>query len=291
VILLRNSEVDTVVETLSLFYNHFNQQYKYPILIFHEQGLTDNDKRKLKEKSIGIEITFYEFSWCTPSFINVTIEQMLYDYSISYRHMCRFFGGKLFQHPALLPYRYYWRLDATSHYITPIHYDLFEYMEAKQIVYGFNMIFPENIREKASGIWDVTQKYLQIKNYSKSPMMDLVLEDNIYTTWHFWDNFEIVKLSFYRDSFYQDWFELIDNAFGIYTHRWGDAPIHSVAVLAFIHNETKIHYFDDIGYEHLIAYRCPPGAVPCPHTKPYSTDPCTSGDKEKKFPMCIHEWK
>ena len=39
------------------------------------------------------------------------------------------------------------------------------------------------------------------------------------------------------------------NKYTIYYQRWGDAPVHSIAVALFAPRD-KIHFFDDIGYQH-----------------------------------------
>ena len=40
--------------------------------------------------------------------------------------------------------------------------------------------------------------------------------------------------------------------------RWGDAPVHSIAVALF-QNKDQIHFFDEIGYEHNPYVHCPSG--------------------------------
>ncbi|KAJ1718125.1 alpha-1,2-mannosyltransferase ktr1, partial [Coemansia biformis] len=80
-----------------------------------------------------------------------------------------------------------------------------------------------------------------------------------YNGCHFWSNFEIVDLSFYRSSAYQQYFDHLDRAGGFFYERWGDAPVHSTAAALFL-NASQIHYFDDIGYFHPSVLSCPRGA-------------------------------
>ena len=42
------------------------------------------------------------------------------------------------------------------------------------------------------------------------------------------------------------------------TQRWGDAPVHSIAVSLF-QSKDQIHFFDEIGYEHNPYVHCPKG--------------------------------
>lgn len=38
--------------------------------------------------------------------------------------------------------------------------------------------------------------------------------------------------------------------------RWGDAPVHSIAVAMFLH-KSEVHFFNDIGYRHTAYMHCP----------------------------------
>lgn len=38
--------------------------------------------------------------------------------------------------------------------------------------------------------------------------------------------------------------------------RWGDAPVHSIAVGIFL-NKSEVHFFNDIGYKHEPFMHCP----------------------------------
>ena len=47
----------------------------------------------------------------------------------------------------------------------------------------------------------------------------------------------------------QAYFEHLDQNGGFFYERWGDAPVHSLAVLMFL-NASEVHHFSDIGYRH-----------------------------------------
>jgi alpha 1,2-mannosyltransferase len=38
--------------------------------------------------------------------------------------------------------------------------------------------------------------------------------------------------------------------------RWGDAPVHSIAVGLFL-NKSEVHFFNDVGYKHEPFMHCP----------------------------------
>ncbi|KAF0483981.1 glycosyltransferase family 15 protein [Gigaspora margarita] len=47
-----------------------------------------------------------------------------------------------------------------------------------------------------------------------------------------------------------------DQAGGFYYERWGDAPVHSIALAMFL-EKSQIHFFNDIAYMHPPFQHCP----------------------------------
>ncbi|KAL1941075.1 hypothetical protein VTO73DRAFT_7711 [Trametes versicolor] len=64
-----------------------------------------------------------------------------------------------------------------------------------------------------------------------------------------WSNFEIVGVDFWCDEAYMKLFELLNHTYDVYLKRWGDAPVHNIAVSLFA-NKDQIHFLDKIGYDH-----------------------------------------
>ena len=103
-----------------------------------------------------------------------------------------------------------------------------------------------------------------------------------------WSNFEIADMDFWRGEAYMKFFEHLDLKGGFYyevrrssrarrpyqpltfslslslsqprfrPQRWGDAPVHSIAA-GLLQSKDKLHFFDDIGYEHSPFTHCPHG--------------------------------
>jgi alpha 1,2-mannosyltransferase len=69
-------------------------------------------------------------------------------------------------------------------------------------------------------------------------------------------NFEIGDLRWFRSKEYNDYFDYLDKAGGFFYERWGDAPVHSIAV-GLLLNQDELHYFGDIGYRHMDRLTCP----------------------------------
>lgn len=70
-----------------------------------------------------------------------------------------------------------------------------------------------------------------------------------YNNCHFWSNFEIADLNFWRGEAYSKYFTFLDEKGGFYYERWGDAPVHSIAAALFLPKD-QIHFFSDVGYKH-----------------------------------------
>jgi alpha 1,2-mannosyltransferase len=82
-------------------------------------------------------------------------------------------------------------------------------------------------------------------------------------------------MDFWRGDAYTAFFDFLENKGGFYyevktisptlslshalvAKRWGDAPVHSIAAALFLPKD-KIHFFNEIGYEHAPYTHCPRG--------------------------------
>ncbi|KAK9485681.1 nucleotide-diphospho-sugar transferase [Lipomyces starkeyi] len=231
----------------------------------------------------------------------------------SYHHMCRFYSGQFYKHPMLAKYDWYWRVEPDVKYFCDITYDPFLYMEERGKVYGFTIIIKElvdtvpNLFRYASGfrrsrnitsqgMWEVfLQKDKEEKESGpktsgvgdqfRIPDPEMIdpeaMNGEKYNLCHFWSNFEIAKLDFFRSKEYNDFFEFLDRSGGFWNERWGDAPVHSLAAGIFL-APSQVHYFRDIGYRHTTIQHCP-GNAPrkqLPRT-PYIRNPKSKKDLEE----------
>ena len=101
-----------------------------------------------------------------------------------------------------------------------------------------------------SGLWDVAKAYS--KGHARHKKFVQKLEKNgEWSRDMFYTNFEVSSLAFWRSEEYASFFRAIDLSEGIYRHRWGDAPIHHLAVSLLL-PEARTHRFRDIGYWHQV---------------------------------------
>jgi hypothetical protein len=65
----------------------------------------------------------------------------------------------------------------------------------------------------------------------------------------YYTNFELASVHWFRESPYWQMYEVIDRTGGIYTTRWGDAPIHGLGVSLFMADKRKTE-LPDVHYRH-----------------------------------------
>ena len=102
-------------------------------------------------------------------------------------------------------------------------------------------------------LWQTVKEFIATYPQHLAPNnnMDFVSNDGGggYSLCHFWSNFELGSLNFFRSQAYSDYFDTLDRAGGFYYERWGDAPVHSIAVsLLLPANRTR--FLNKIGYAH-----------------------------------------
>ena len=134
---------------------------------------------------------------------------------------------------------YAWRLDDDSLLLSDITYDIVRYMHDHHIIYGYTSINFET-RDNCYNLWAVVRSYIRKNNiitefFNKWPIRQLYL-----------NNFAVSSMLLWRSQEYRDYIYAIDQSGGIYQHRWGDAPLKSIAISMFV-PRNKTHYFCDLG--------------------------------------------
>ncbi|OZJ01412.1 hypothetical protein BZG36_05611 [Bifiguratus adelaidae] len=275
VILTRNSELHQVRASIRQMEDRFNHRFHYPYVFLNDEHFTDEFKELTTSLASGE--TFYgkvpPSMWSYPTWINVTkadedraqLEKsgVPYGGSLSYRHMCRFQSGWFFRHPLLDQFDYYWRVEPGVQYYCDVDYDVFAFMARNQYKYGWTLSLHE-YSETIPTLWDTTRRFMEkypqhiVDRNSKDSLWNFVTEDNgaSYNGCHFWSNFEIGSIQFLRSQAYLDYFDFLDRSGGFFYERWGDAPVHSLAVAMFL-DKSQVHWFNDIGYKHEPFTHCP----------------------------------
>lgn len=270
VILARNSDIEGLKKTIPQFESRFNGKFEYPYVFLNDVPFNERFKKEMRALS-SAKMSFGTIPhehWSYPSWINQTKaaevredmrkRNIIYGDSLPYRHMCRYNSGFFFRHPLLDGYDYYWRVEPWVEFYCDMPYDPFVYMKENDIDYGFTIMLPEYI-ETVPTLWNTVKQFMKdnpdVVNQKNMLRMFNDGTEN-YNLCHFWSNFEIGNLNFFRSEKYLRYFDYLDKAGGFFYERWGDAPVHSIAVAMMLPKE-KIHWFDDIGYYHNPFRNCP----------------------------------
>jgi hypothetical protein len=169
-----------------------------------------------------------------PSTVPETLHLAGHKWSVGYRHMSRFFCHGMYQLPFVQELEFYWRLDADSMLLDDMTVDPFEIMKKKGRVYGYNVIAFEDTAV-AGGLFDAVKHHFV--RGSPSHVLGRHVNSNEWNKSMFYTNFEISRVDFWRSADYERFFRDVDIAGGIYHRRWGDAPIHFLAVAALLKDE------------------------------------------------------
>ncbi|EPS35996.1 hypothetical protein H072_10450 [Dactylellina haptotyla CBS 200.50] len=286
-----NDQLHEVKESMRRLEDRFNHRFNYPWTFMNDEPFTPEFISVTS--SIASGLTEYVHipaeHWGFPPWINQTLAfynmkkmqeaDIIYGGSYSYRNMCRFFSGFFFRQRVMEKYDWYWRVEPGVHFFCDQHYDPFSWLRENNKTYGFTMVMHDYMATIPS-LWDAAQGFFQKNPSYISPnnmrpfMVDTVEREGRvyeeYNTCHFWTNFEIASLDLWRSEKYLKYFEWLDSSGGFYYERWGDAPVHSIA-LATMWEKGQVHFFNDIGYDHSPFRRCPsaeeegtPGRCLCP---------------------------
>ncbi|KAI8144650.1 glycolipid 2-alpha-mannosyltransferase-domain-containing protein [Fennellomyces sp. T-0311] len=278
VVLVRNSELRGMLDSMYDVEERFNKKFGYPWLFLNNEPFTEEFKTKTSAMTVGK--THYAFvdpsMWSYPEWINQTkaaerreeLKGVPYGLSESYRHMCRFQSGFFWRHPKLLElgWEYYWRVEPNVRYFCELDYDPFLYMKQNNKKYAFTISFVEH-GGTIQTLWPHVKHFVKMsldagKNYFSVPAKDSLYrfitdeEGKNYNQCHFWTNFEIARVDLWQSEAYQKLFQYLDMSGGFFYERWGDAPVHSIFAAMYLRKD-EVHYFHDIGYKHSIYQHCP----------------------------------
>lgn len=282
VMLVRNSELEGALSSMRSLEDRFNRNYKYPWVFLNDVPFDEEFIMKTSLMASGE--TYYELipeeDWQPPSFINETKLQenleksknsVIYGGVKSYRNMCHFNSGYFYRQKRLLDYEWYFRVEPDVEYMCDFQYDPFEFLRVNKKIYGFVVAIHE-YENTIPTLWQTVESFMQeyphllhpnnalefltTNEESLNHFSDLPASSTKYNLCHFWSNFEIANLNFFRSEEYSKYFDYLDHAGGFYYERWGDAPVHSIGI-ALLADRDQIHHFEDIGYFHAPYLSCP----------------------------------
>jgi len=270
--LCRNSDLYPMLETIQSIEDRFNSKYNYDWIFLNDVPFTKEFEKTVR-KLISGKVKFGVIDskhWSYPDWIDqervyesmeILKDRVIYGGSESYRHMCRWYSGFYQWHELLMDYKYYWRVEPEIKIFCDVDYDIFKYMRETKKKYGFiisiyefKITIPTLFKEVLNFIRindiDVLDENIDnLKNF-------IIDQDGDYNLCHFWTNFEVADLDFFRSENYQKYFQYLDKTGGFFYDRWGDGPVRSIYTSLFL-SKDEIFWINDFGYIHPPYMQCP----------------------------------
>lgn len=299
-----NKDFKGILESIEAVESRFNHKYQYDWVFFNDQPFTDHFKSSVTNLVSG-KVSFVEIpldQWMTPEWVDLSKlesrkEEMKklhikHADSDAFRHKNRFLSGFFFNHPAMKPYKYYWRIEPNIR----IKCDLFEtdwfrYMRENNKRYAFALA-PLEIHKTVKNLWKYTRTFMdenpQLINGNNA--LEFITEDDgeHFNMCHFWSTFEIGDLDFFRLDSYMKFFDHLDHSGGFYYSRWSDSPIHTIAVTMLL-LRLEIFHLSDSGYSNdpVFDFDCP-NSLEIRQSKRCTCNP--KGDHTWAVWSCVPKW-
>ncbi len=168
--------------------------------------------------------------------------------------------------------------------------------------YGYTIALWENGRTAAS-LFRKLSEYKSYMNYPTTSLWTAMMaasympwplryllallrnrdaKGDLWNMCHFWSNFEIADMDFFRSQQYRDMFRFLDEDGGFYYERWGDAAVHSLAA-AMLLEPQELHHFSDLGYVHDALQYCTFQSTLEEKKRGFTTPPGISGKGHGKI--------
>lgn len=120
--------------------------------------------------------------------------------------------------------------------------NVFDLMKQRQAIYMANQreVDYEYVLPGLTVIRNVTAAHVARQNLTiQNPHMFADVFNHSIEVPNFWNNFEIIDLSFTQRPEVLDFVKAVDDSRGIFLYRWGDATLRYVT-LALFANDTQI---------------------------------------------------
>ncbi|KAF2189964.1 glycosyltransferase family 15 protein [Zopfia rhizophila CBS 207.26] len=291
IMLTRNEDVDGAAASILSLENHFNRWFHYPVIFLNDKPWSNKFITTLTEIVSG-EVKFEVIPaemWDYPKWMNKEDAKErvaaqgangIYKGGLeSYHHMCRFYSGKFYDVEGLKPYKWYWRVEPNIQLSCAVTYDPFVKMVKYGKKYGYTIALWE-VGNTVPSLFRLISDYKKEKHLKTTDLWKSMIKaswvpipfrfflsllpsrDASGDAWnlcHYWSNFEIADMDFFRSREYRELFDFLDGKGGFYFERWGDASIHSLAAALFL-PPHQLHHFQDFGYFHEPWRVCPANA-------------------------------
>lgn len=266
----------------SLEKHFFQPQARYPVVIFHEDYTSDQERsvaRRTHSPTIFSRVDLGPGA--LPEYLNLSaIAQVVGPahrngnlslparrgtyHGFGYRMMCRFFGMLVMRTPLMLEFDWYMRVDGGDSRITgDLKIDPISVLLAGRARYGYLSI---EVAARNSRLDKVLRRFreehpeVQPDQALVKPFVDA---HGDYNGRYYYNNFEVLHLPTFRSTLAQSLFDAVDRSGAFMlgdTHRanLGDADFRSMTI-PFLLNKSEVVRFrsKDIPYHHPMPWDAP----------------------------------
>ncbi|KAI9262103.1 glycosyl transferase [Sporodiniella umbellata] len=233
---VRNEKLGEARAVIRSMEDNMKNGTRYPWVLLNNQHFS-MDFRKYIQRVTRSPVFFGKIdpeAWEYPEWIdipraeNMMMEQEYSDVynsaRLSYHQLLRYQSGFFFHHPLFRKVEYTWRVEPGADYSCKMKEDLFLLMKEQQKKLGFVITMKES-QQSIPTLWSRVNEFKKIypqhildRNSTIHPWIYNEREDD-YNYCHFWSNFQLADLSFFRSEAYQKYFEYLDKTGNFFYER------------------------------------------------------------------------
>lgn len=249
--------VGNLLKTLSSLYRFYNNAQQDDVLICHDGDFDADSQRRVVGRR-GATLSFFLLegeNWRVyPDSAASPLAERVARFPDGYRKMMRWYAIRIW--PALQGLGYTWvmRLDDDSEILSPIPYNLFAFMEQNNLLYAYrNLAFESGWTGDALHDWvrsfvaTSSSGYGWLKDHcDPGARFD---RPSCGELLGFYNNFFIGHIPSFLSEPVQTFLRAMDESGMIFTKRWNDLVIQSLAVQLYL-PQSAVHHFTGWTYRH-----------------------------------------
>jgi len=204
---------------------------QYDHIVFHEDNLEPEALADAVKSLPDVRFVSIADAFVLPAGVQLPADVIsgAAEGSVGYRHMCHFMSMQWYQ--LLSRYEYAMRVDEDVCLQTLVA-DPFRVMQERKLVYGYGRQTIERHQPTLDTFPAWLDKYVEQQRLLPLRDTHAVVENMFFT------NFFIARVAWWERADVQHFLKAVDESGRIYTKRWGDAPIQTVALALFASPEA-----------------------------------------------------
>ena len=251
--------------TLDLLYEHYNNDARDDVVICHEGDFDAETQQFYLDKYKGLRFFLLtgenwaavppsaadRRTWITPS--------SWPPFGLGYRKMIRWWFVRVWPTMHALGYTHVVRFDDDSFLLSRIPYNMFDFMASRGYIYAYRNIARES-GETGSQFYAFVRQYYRAAGLNSTGWLldacpgaksiDDFLPSFCGELYGVYNNFFVAEVAFWMRADVQHFIKHVDRSGKMFTLRWNDLILQSVAVQLFCPRE-RVHRFVGWGYAHF----------------------------------------